>query len=181
MDSICYHILNLLDLVELVPAHDVVTASDHHAGHKTSKGRDSVSLTNTEHTGVNMGGAGLEGSMAVSDGAASVVVEMYFDIARNDATEGTNEIVDLAGGCAADGVGDTNTVDADPVDCAVELEEIDKVGPEAVFGREADFDASALDVVNDLNGGLLDRYHVLSVGVLPQEARCADDEINTVH
>lgn len=181
LDSICYHILNLLDLVELVPAHDVITTANHHAGHKTSKGGNAVSLANAEHTSVDVRGASLKGSVAVGDGAAGVVMEMYLDVARHDAAEGADEVVDLAGGSATDGVSNTYAVNADSVDGAVELEKVDEVGPKAVLGREADLDSSALDVVDDLDGGLLNGYHVLAVGVLPQEARCADDEINAVH
>lgn len=37
-----------------------------------------LTLANSEHTGVNVGGATLKGSEGICDGAAGVVVEMCF-------------------------------------------------------------------------------------------------------
>lgn len=181
LDSIGYHILNLLDLVELIPAHDVLTASNHHASHEATEGGDAVSLANAENRGVDVGGTSLESGMAVGNSAASIVVEMYFNVAGNNAAEGPYKVVDLTGGSASDSVSNTDTVDTDAVDGAVQLEEVDKVGSEAVFGREADLNSSALDVVDNLDSGLLDRYHILAVGVFPEKARGADNKINSVH
>lgn len=38
-----------------------------------------------------------------------------------------------------------------------------------------------LDVLDDLDGGLLDICHVLAVGVLAEEARGADDDVDAVN
>lgn len=41
--------------------------------------------------------------------------------------------------------------------------------------------ALRLDILNHLNGSLLDVCHVLAVAMLPQETRCADDDVQSVH
>lgn len=87
-----------------------------------------------EDGGVDVGCAGFEGAVGVCDGAVAVVVEVRFDITAYDTAEGSDEIVDLSWGCASDGVGDADAVDADFVDGGVDGEEIDEVGAERVFG-----------------------------------------------
>lgn len=51
-----------------------------------------------------MGCARFERREGVGDGAAGVVVEVCFDVAVDDAAEGADEVVDLAGAGAADSV-----------------------------------------------------------------------------
>jgi hypothetical protein len=76
-------------------------------------------------------------------------VEVRLDVARDDAAERADELVDLARVRAADRVGNADPVDADLVDGPVEVEQVDKVGPERVLGRETDLDALGLDVLDD--------------------------------
>ena len=95
---------------------------------------------------------------------------------------------------------DVHSVNTSLINGLVEGEDIDEVGSERVFGREAYFNSLAvvivslpichrqrnqndlrLDVFNDLNCGLLDEFHALSVAVFPQEAGGSDDEIDTIN
>lgn len=92
-----------------------------------------------------------------------------------------------------------HSVNTGLVNGLVEGEDVDKIGSEGIFGRESDFDSLAvvivshrfgrrlqypndlrLDVFNDLNSGLLDELHALSVAVLAQEAGGSDNEIDTI-
>ena len=54
-------------------------------------------------------------------------MEVNLDVARDDTAEGADEVIDLAGVGATDGVGDTDTVDTDAVDGLVNREEVDQV------------------------------------------------------
>lgn len=105
---------------------------------------------------------------------------MDFNITSDNASECADKIVYLAGVGAANGVGDTNAVNADLVDSLVDGEEVDKVGAEGVFGGEADFDTLGLDELDNLDGGLGDVGHVLSVRELTKERRGADNDVDTV-
>lgn len=48
-----------------------------------------------------MSGTGLEGTVCVGNSAARVVVEMALNVAADDTTESSHEVVDLSGGSAA--------------------------------------------------------------------------------
>ena len=136
LNSLGDQVLELLELVELVLALDILGAGDNHASHQTTKRGDTVTLADTENGGVDVGGASLESAVGVGNGAASVVVEMGLDIARNDAAEGTDEVVDLAGRSAANSIGNADTVDADLVNRAVEGKEVDEIGAERILGGD---------------------------------------------
>jgi hypothetical protein len=155
LDGLGDNVLELLQLLELVLGLDVVAVGDDHAGHQATERSDTVALANADNGGVDVGGAGLEGTVGVCNSAASVVVEVSLDVAANNAAESAHEVVDLSGSCAADmrsvngvheatdidhhlpdGVGDTNSVHADLVDGTVDGEEVDKVTAERVLGRE---------------------------------------------
>ena len=167
-------VLNGLELVEVVLALDVIAVGDNHAGHETTKRSDTVALTNTDDRSVDVGGTGLEGTVCVGNSAARVVVEMALDVAADDTTERSYEVVDLSGRstalqsvwledacdlglhlCTYDGVGDTDSVDTNLVDGGVQGEKVDQVGSERVLGRESDLEALGLDELNDLNGSVL--------------------------
>lgn len=135
-------IFDVLEREQIVLALDVVAVGDDHAGHQAAEGRDAVPLADAQDRGVDVGCTGLESAVGVCDGAAAVVVEVAFDVARDNAAEGADQVVDLSWAGAADGVGDTNAVYADFVDGLVEGEKVDEVGAEAVFGRESDLEAS---------------------------------------
>ena len=65
----------------------------------------------------------------------------------------------------ADGVGDPDAVNpADAVDGAVDVEEIDEVGAEGIFGGEADFEALGFDEGDYLEGGFLVIVYLVSCG-----------------
>jgi hypothetical protein len=66
-----------------------------------------------------------ERGIGVGDSASGVVVEVRFDVARDDGAEGADEFVDLAGVGAADCVGDSDAGYAELVYGFVDVEEID--------------------------------------------------------
>lgn len=107
LDSLGDKVLNVLELVELVLALDVLGIGDDHASHQASKRGNSVALANTEDGGVNVGRTGLQGGVGVGNGTSGVVVEMRLNVAGDDAAESADEVVDLAGGSASDGIGNT--------------------------------------------------------------------------
>ena len=75
----------------------------------------------------------LECSICVGDRHSSVVMQMNFDIASNNAAESTNEIVDLTRVCTTDSVRDADAVNADLIDGLVDREEVDEIRAEGVF------------------------------------------------
>lgn len=136
LDGLGDEILELLELVELVLALDILRAGDDHASHQATKRGDTIALTNAENTGINVGSTGLESTVGVGDTAAGIVVEVGLDVAGHDASEGADKVVDLPGGSATDGIGDTDTVDTDLVDGAVEGEEVDEIRTERVLAGD---------------------------------------------
>jgi len=107
-------------------------------------------------------------------------VEVAFDIARYDTSKSSNEFVNLTRVGTTDGIGDTDTVDTDLVDGTVDREEVDEVGSERVLGRETNFNSLGLDEFDDFDSGLDDVGDVLSVGVLAEEGRGTDNDIDTI-
>ena len=174
-------LFDLLDLLELVLADDIVAVGGDHARHQAAEGGDAVALADAEDGSVDVGDAGFQGAVGVGDSAAGVVVQVDLDVAGDDATKGADEVIDLSRRRAADCVSDADPVDADAVDGLVEGEEVDNVGAEGVFGGEADFDALRLDKLDDFDGGVLDIGHVFAVGVLAEEGGGADDDVDAVH
>jgi len=65
--------------------------------------------------------------------ASRVIVEVAFDVARDDTAESSDEFVNLTRVGTTDGIGDTNTVDTNLVDSTVDGEEVDEVGSERVL------------------------------------------------
>lgn len=122
----------------------------------------------------------LQGTISVGDGHAGVIVEVRFNVATNDATEGTDEVVNLSGVCASNGVSNAYTVHADLVDGLVYGKQVHEVGTEGIFRGEADFHALGLDKGNDLDGSLSNVCHVLAVREFAQERRCANHDIDTI-
>ena len=127
LDSFADEILNLLELVELILALDILGVGDDHASHKTAERGDAVTLADAEHGGVDVGSTSFKSTVCVRDGHASVVVEVDLDVTRHNATEGTDEIVHLARVRATDSVSDTNAVDTNAVNCLVDGKEVDEV------------------------------------------------------
>lgn len=84
----------------------------------------------------------------------SVIVEMSLDITAHDTPQCPDQLVHLSRVGTADSVGDTDTVDTDLVDGAVNGQQVDKLGSERVFGRESDLDTLRLDKFDDLNGAI---------------------------
>ena len=132
-------------------------------------------------TCVDVRGTRLERSICVGDGHSRVIVQVYLNVAAHDSAEGPHELIDLTGVRATDGVGDPDAVDANLVDGLVYREEVDEVGAERVFRREADLDALGLDKVDDFDRGLGDVGHVLAVRELAEEGRGTDDDVHAVH
>lgn len=74
-----------------------------------------------------MSSAGLESGVGIGNGHTSVIVEMDFNVTRDDTAESPYEVVDLAGVGATNGVSDTDTVDANLIYGLVDREEIDEI------------------------------------------------------
>ena len=71
----------------------------------------------------------LEGSREMLT-ASGVIMDMSFDIARNDTSECSDEIVYLTCVGTSNSISDTDTVDTDLVYCLIDREEINEVGSE---------------------------------------------------
>ena len=130
---------------------------------------------------------------------------MTFNIAADDPTKRTDEIVDLRSKesardskirqdlesfevethlsrvGASDGVGDTNTVDSNLVDRSVDAQEVDQIGSERIFGRESDFNSLGLDEFDDFDGGLDDVGNVLSMRELSEERRSTNNDVDSIN
>lgn len=132
---------------------------------------------------------------------------MCLNIAADDASKRPDEVVYLAGGCASDCVGNTDSIYASAIDSSVEVQKVYQVGPEAIFAAETDFDTAAgnlvsvlsiashhkhpphhlstddvpLDVGNDFEGSLLNVVHVLAMGVLAELLGGANDDVHAVN
>ena len=78
-------------------------------------------------TGIDVRRTSLERTVCVRNGHAGVIVEVDLDVTRDDTAESADEVVDLARVRAADGVGDTDTVDTDAVDSLVNREKVNQV------------------------------------------------------
>jgi hypothetical protein len=79
--------------------------------------------------------------MCVGNGTASVVVEMRLNVASDNTPQSTNQVIHLTWSSTANGISDTNTVDANTVNSLVEGEQVDEVRSERVFGGESNFDS----------------------------------------
>lgn len=140
LDSVGDQVFNLSEHVQIVLALDVLRVGDHHSSDKTTERGNTVSLSDTEDRGINVRGTGFQGGVGIGNGTTSVVVEMTFNVTRDDATKGSDEVVYLTRISATDGIGDTDSVEADLVDGSVDREQVDEFGSERVFGRESDLD-----------------------------------------
>jgi len=127
-----------------------------------------------------VGGTTLECAVCIGNGAARVVVEVGLNIARNDTTEGTDEVVDLARRSATNSVCDTDTVNTDLVDGTVDGKQIDEIGSERILRRESDLLALALDKLDDFESSVLDVCHVLAVAVLAEVTRSSNNNVESV-
>lgn len=76
---------------------------------------------------------------------------MRLDITPDNSPQCPDQLVHLTRVGTPNGVGNTDTVHTDLVDCAVDGEEVDQFGTERVFRGETDFDALGLDELDDLD------------------------------
>lgn len=83
----------------------------------------------------------LERSVCVGDGHSGVVVQVYFDIAADNAAKGANKFVYLARICTTNGIGDADAVDPNFIYRLVDGKEVHEIGAEGILRREADLDA----------------------------------------
>ena len=134
LNSLGNNVFNLSQHLELVLALDVFWVGDHHTGNQTTKGCNTVSLSDTEldisarsssnhdtHNGsVNVRSTGLESGVGVGNGTTGIVVEMSLDVTTNDTSECSDELIDLSRVGTTDSVSDTDTVDTDLVDSSVD-------------------------------------------------------------
>jgi len=77
-DCLRNKILNVLELVELVLAHYILSVGNYHTCHETTKRGDTVSLTNTQYRRVDVGRSSLQSTIGICDRTSSIVVEMCF-------------------------------------------------------------------------------------------------------
>ena len=141
LDGLGNQVLDLTEHGQVVLALHVLGVRGIQARDETTERGDTDTLANTEHRGVDMRRTCLEGTVRVRDGHTGVVVEVNFDVARYDTTEGADEVVDLARVGAADGVSNTDTVHTNAVDRLVNGEQVDEVGTERIFRREPNLNA----------------------------------------
>ena len=181
LDGLGDQVLDLLQLLEAVLALDVLGVGDHHAGHQTTERGDTVTLTDSENGGIDVSGTSLEGTVGVGNSATGIVVEVSLNVTADNTAQDTDKLVDLAGGGAADGISNADTVDTDLVDGGVDGEKVDQVGTERVLAGETDLNALGLDELDNFNGGVLDVGHVLTVRVLTEVGRGTNDNIDSVN
>lgn len=177
LNSLGDQILNVLELVEVVLAGHILSVGNNHACHQSSKRSNTVSLTNTQHRGIDMSGTSLQGTVGIGNGAARIVVEVSLDIAADNTTKGSDQVINLSWRGAAHSVGNTDPVNTDLINGGVDGEEIDQVGSERVFAGKSDLNVVRLDVVDDFNSGVGDIGHILSVGVFHQVGRSTNDDV----
>ena len=151
LDGVGDQVFNLSKHVQVVLALNVFRVGNHHSSDKTTERGNTVSLSDTEDRGINVRGTGFQGGVGVGDGTTSVVVEMTFNVTRDNATQGSDEVVYLTRISATDGISDTDSVEADLVDGSVDGEQVDEFGSERVFRRESNLDTLGLDEFNDLD------------------------------
>ncbi|KAH3672370.1 hypothetical protein WICPIJ_010055 [Wickerhamomyces pijperi] len=106
---------------------------------------------------------------------------MGFNVTVDNGSQGTHQVVHLSWVGTTDGVGNTDSVDTNLVDGSVNVQQIDNVGSEGIFGGESDFNTLGLDEFNDFDGRLGNVVHVLTVGVLSQVLGGTNDNIHTVN
>ena len=186
LDALGDQIFNLLELVQLVLAEDIVAVGDNHAGHEATKRGDTIAFTDTNNTGINVGSTSLKSAESVRNGAACIVVEVRLDIATHNTAQSAHEIVHLAGSRTANCVSDTDTVDANLVYSTVYGKEVDQVAAEGILGREADLKTLGLDEFDNFDCGVLDVRHILAVRVLTEIAGgtnndCKTGKVSTCH
>lgn len=125
------NVLQVPQFLEIVFAFDVFFVGGVHAGEKTADGGDSISFADTEDGGIDVGGTGFEGGVCVCNGAASVVVEVTFNVTGYNTSKRPYEIIDLSWVCTSNllltrlsegtySIGDTDTVYSDFVNGAVD-------------------------------------------------------------
>ncbi|EEQ40972.1 homocitrate synthase, mitochondrial precursor [Clavispora lusitaniae ATCC 42720] len=180
-NSISHQVLQVTQLVQLVLGQDIVTVSRDHTGHQGTQRRDTVSLTNAQNGNVNQLGSSLQSRVRIGNGTASVVVEVALNVTRHDRLQSLDQVVHSSWVGTSNSVGNTNSVDTNLVDSLVNVQQINNVRTERVFGRETNLNALGLDKLNHLNGRLSNVVHVLAVRISSQESRCANNNINTVH
>ena len=180
LDSVSHEVFNFAERFQVVLGHDIITIRRVHPGNEASERRDAISLPDAEDRGINVSGTSLESSVRVCNRAASVVVEVSFNVAADHTAKRADQIVNLTWVCNTDSVGNTNAVDTDLVDGLVNAEQVYQIRPERVFRRKADVDAMRLDKLNHFDSGLGNVGHVLAVRELPQELGCSHDDVDTV-
>ena len=62
-DGLCDKVFDIFELFELVFAPHVISVCCNHACHEAAKGGDTVAFTDSEHRGIDMGRAGLKGTV----------------------------------------------------------------------------------------------------------------------
>ncbi|KAL8855224.1 MAG: hypothetical protein Q9198_010894 [Flavoplaca austrocitrina] len=85
-----------------------------------------------------MGCTGLQGTIRVCNGAASVVVKVTFNVTLDHSTESPDQVIDFAWSRHANGIRDTNPRYSDLIDSAVDAEQVNKIAPEAILGAKSD-------------------------------------------
>ena len=181
LNSLSNKVLEVAELMKLVLGEYVVPVGDDHTSHEATKRGNSITLTNTEDRGIDVGSTSLKSTVGVGDGTSSVVVEVCLNVARNDTSEGSDEIIHLPWRSASDGISNTHSVNTDLVDSPVNAQKVDQIGSEGIFRGESDLNPVGLDILNNLHSGFGNVIHVLAVRVLTEERRGANDDVNAIN
>lgn len=97
-----------------------------------------------------MGCTGLQGTIRVCNGAASVVVKVTFDVTPDNSTKGSDQVIDFTRSRNTNGVRDTNPRYSDLIDGAVDAEQVDEIAPEAILRAKSDLLPCTLHIPREL-------------------------------
>lgn len=179
-NSLCDQVFDFTKHGEIVLGLDVIGVRRIQAGDQSTERGDTDTLSNAEHRGIDMSCTGFQGTVCIRNSHTRIIVEMYFNVTTNDTAKRAYKLVHLTWVRTADGIRNTDTVNANLVDGLVDAEEIDEVGAEGILCREADFDTLGLDEVDNLDRGLGDVSHILAMRKFTQEGRCANDNVDAI-
>ena len=76
LDVIGDKIFDILELLQIVLAEDIVAVGNNHARHQTTKRGDSIPLANSEHGSVNVGGTGLESAVGICNSTSGIILSL---------------------------------------------------------------------------------------------------------
>ena len=161
-DHVRHHPVQLRKQVEPVLQHQLGLHT-HEPGDHAAQRHDPIPLADAKQGGVDVCGSRLQGGKGVGDGTAGVVVGVELDVAFDVAAYERDQLEDLVRGGDADGVGQPHPLWVQPVDRAVDAQQVVRVRAEGVLAAETHLQALRLDESHHLGADrddLLDRLAV---------------------